>query len=344
MKALLDPLRQIARDLVEKRLWPVAVLLLAAFVALPVVIGSSSDSTPPPPPVAAAATPGTPDAKSLVTRIEPAAAGKHDAPGEVSDPFYDPPAPPADATGAVTSTTRAADRATPAAGTQAAAAPGSATSHVGAGATTPKQRSTRPVGAKRPSTRPVGAKRPSTRPVGAKRPSTRPVGTYYRTVVRWAAAGGEPRTIARLTPLGGRADPAALYLGATKAGATYAVFLLGSNATSHGDGACRRATACRIIGLRAGDSQVITVRRPGGTATRRFKLHVRSVGTVATGAARARTMRIRVHPDGRDVMRAMWQHAPTAAALGPLRYDPASGRLYAVRAATAGAKPPKGRP
>ena len=40
-------------DLREKRLWPVAVLLLAALVAVPVVLKKSPEAPPPAPPVAA---------------------------------------------------------------------------------------------------------------------------------------------------------------------------------------------------------------------------------------------------------------------------------------------------
>ena len=39
-------------DLLEKRLWPVAVVLLAALVAVPVVLSKSSEDAPAPPPVA----------------------------------------------------------------------------------------------------------------------------------------------------------------------------------------------------------------------------------------------------------------------------------------------------
>ena len=42
MNTLIDPLKRIARDLVEKKLWPVAVLLLAALVAVPMMLGGSS--------------------------------------------------------------------------------------------------------------------------------------------------------------------------------------------------------------------------------------------------------------------------------------------------------------
>ena len=99
MKAqLLTPLRSIADDLVKKRLWPIAVLLLAALVAVPFVIGSGSSDAPAPAPVPAAkVAPAAQGAGSgsLVKVVGPAVTGKDDRPGKLDDPFYDPPAPPA---------------------------------------------------------------------------------------------------------------------------------------------------------------------------------------------------------------------------------------------------------
>ena len=145
--------------------------------------------------------------------------------------------------------------------------------------------------------------------------------------------GAWPRPMARLTPIGGARNPAAMFLGVTNAGTRYAVFALAANATSHGDATCRRATNCRMIGLKAGQTQVVTVRRRDG-GVRRFSLQVRSIRAVWGSAARARAARAHVHDDGRRALFALRRRPVTAAALRTVRYDERSGML---RAAGAGA-------
>lgn len=325
MSALLEPLRQIARDLVAKRLWPVAALLLAAIVAVPMLIGSSPEQGPPPAPVAAVAPDA--EAKSIITAADEAVTGKHSRAARIEDPFYDPPAPPEQ-------TARGGSRTsaeTSGGGTAASAkTSGGGTPTAGRPADTSATASPTPASAtSSPTSSATSSATRATRP--------RAESTYSRTQVRWYETGvSKARPIARLTPLGGADDPAALFLGITRSSATYAVFLLAPNASSSGEGACEDDTSCRVIGLRSGESRLVTVQPSGDGRPRRYRLEVVSVRTVATDAATARTMRARVHSDGRDVMRAMWQDRPTAEALGPIRYDVASGLL--VKTATAMAK------
>ena len=305
MNTLTDPLKRIARDLVDKKLWPVAVLLLAAIVAVPFLIGgSSAEEVPPPAPVAAPA-PGAPGSKSLITMIDEGDGGKDTRPGRIKDPFYDPPAPPAP---------ESASGASPAASAATAAAP-----PTGGGA---------PSGGASPA--------PSSSPQTTPQPTTpRPAATsgYYRTVARWSASErSKARPITRLTPFGGAETPAALYLGVTKSDASYAVFLLGPNATSTGDAECEQ-TDCRVIGLKTGQSQVVTVQPSDGSAARTYRLEVASVKAVTTDAATARALRAKVHADGREAMRAMWQHRPTAEALQPIQYDEDRGLLFTTATA-----------
>jgi hypothetical protein len=292
MNALLDPLRQVARDLVAKKLWPLAVLLVIAIVAVPVMIGSSSEDTSAPAPVATA--PATEaGTHSLVTAVEPAVTGAgDDRPGKLDDPFYDPPKPPAEPSSS--SGTAPATGATPSSGT------------------TP--------------TEPTNPANPTT----PAEPVVKPV--YYRTEVRWyETTKGKPQPISRLTPFGGLVDTAALYLGVTKSDGVYAVFLLGPGATSDGEAKCEDAL-CRVMGLQSGQTQLVTVQPADGSAAHQYTLEVVSVRTVETSAAFARHMRAKVHPDGRDVMRSMWEDGPTAEALRPVQFDRSTGLL--VKGAT----------
>ena len=295
MNSLLNPLRQIAKDLVDKKLWPVAVVLLVALVAVPVVIGSSAEEEPAPAPIAAV-TPGADGAatKSLVTLAEdkPAKDAKSRS-GKIADPFYDPP-----------------QEKGPAAGSDAGAASGSPST-----TTAPKTGGAPAAGG---STAPTTTVEP-TEPVVA------PV--YYRTVIRWGEdEDSKPRPISRLTPLGGLLDPGVQYLGVTKSKGTYAVFLLGPNAVSEGEARCNDDD-CRVIGLKSGQQQIVTVVPPDGGAVRQYMLSVVSVRSVEAGAAEARKMRAKVHPDGRDVMRELWSDPTTAKALGPVQYNQTLGLL-----------------
>src|SRR4029453_13927472 len=80
MKAI----RGVLQDLVERKLWPVAVLLLAAAVAVPVYLGrSASDADPPLPPTTQHA--DTKTSKAAVTIEDPAAGD--DRRGSVRNPF-----------------------------------------------------------------------------------------------------------------------------------------------------------------------------------------------------------------------------------------------------------------
>lgn len=298
MNTLIDPLKRIARDLVDKKLWPVAVLLLAALVAVPMLIGGSPAEEAPAPAALAATAPEGPGSKSLVTVVDQAVTGKDSRPGRVDDPFYDPPEPPAVDTGA------------------ASAPAATATTEASKEGGTPAGEGTSDETTPQPAEPAVDH-------------------VYYRTEVRWYADKlSKLRPLSRLTPLGGETDTAILYLGVTKSSGNYAVFLLGANATSDGEAKCED-TDCRVIGLKSGESQIVTVQSADGGEARQYHLEVVRVKRVATDAATARTLRLRVHPDGRDAMRAMWQHEPNATALRPIQYDRDAG-LLVKQAETAG--------
>jgi hypothetical protein len=88
-----------------------------------------------------------------------------------------------------------------------------------------------------------------------------------------------------------------------------------------------------MIELKAGQTQVVTVRRGDG-GVRRYSLHVKSIRAVWTSAARARAARAQVHEAGRSALAALRHHAATAAALRTARHDERTGLL---RAAATGA-------
>jgi hypothetical protein len=156
--------------------------------------------------------------------------------------------------------------------------------------------------------------------------------SVYRTRVRWGQdARAGVHGVSRLQPLGGRSNPALLYLGTTKAG-TRAVFLLGPDASADGDGACAEKS-CRVVRLKAGDSTVVTVQGQDGGDARRYTLVVENIARTAAGSeAAAAKLRARVHHDGRDVLHTLIKDGATAAAIGRFRYDRSLGAVVAVSA------------
>lgn len=310
MSRLLPALRRLVGDLVDKRLWPVALGLVIALVAIPLTLGGSASESPAPgaagstePDPAAAANP------AATAKQTTASSGKPRG-GRIDDPFFDPPR------------TRAASQSVAAGGsTKALAEKTPSATPKPATAAKPRQAKSRP--------------RPATTPAKSAPPPA--VATYLRTVVRINPAAGHPaNAIARLTPLGGAAEPAALFFGVTKADARarYAVFVLGPNATSHGEAICKGATGCRMFGLKAGDAQTVTLRRSSGRRLR-FTLRVESIRAISTDAARAATRRAHVHPDGRRALRVMRADAATAAALRAAQFDTQGGLLVSSDAGDA---------
>jgi hypothetical protein len=292
-------LRSLLTDLVEKRLWPIALLLAITAVAVPVVLGHGGQAASDAPTVLPATPAGavTPPAPA-VKLVGPAMVRSRS--GAVRDPF------------------RRTKKKAPKHHTRAASksGPGSATSAKSAADDTP---AAAPAPKTAAATGAVAAEQPA-----ASGPSV------YRTRVRWGQdAETEVHGLSRLQPLGGRTNPALLYLGTTKAGSR-AVFLLGPNASADGDGTCAEKT-CRVLRLKAGEKTVVPVQGPDGAANRQYTLVVHQIARTATSsAAAAEKLRARVDRDGRDVLHAVIKDAATAAAIGQFRFDRSLGAVVAV--------------
>src|SRR3954451_14475391 len=83
-------LKNVVKDLVEQRLWPVAVLLVAALVAVPILVGRHGGAPAPLPisaPTAAGASSDAPTRSKAAVTIDAEPDGAvHDG-GRVRDPF-----------------------------------------------------------------------------------------------------------------------------------------------------------------------------------------------------------------------------------------------------------------
>ena len=225
--------RGVLRDLVERKLWPIAVLLLAAAIAVPMYLGRVSADDAPLPATVAQADPGK--VSKAAVKVDGAPAAGDERPGGVRNPFKQLHVPKKAAAPAAEPTkTPAADQPTGSSsgGSPSPAAPsgngGSGDSGSGDGGSKPKT------------------------------PAADPLDVYHLSLRFGRAEATQLKTyhdVARLSPLPTADNPFFVYTGVLKDGKT-AVFLLSSDATATGDGHCRPSSkSCQTIEVTEGDTE-----------------------------------------------------------------------------------------
>jgi hypothetical protein len=226
----MNAVRGVLRDLVERKLWPLALLLLVAAVAVPIYLGRPvADSAD----VPVAQQANAAKASKAAVSIEDQASDDKRA-GRVRNPFKQlhVPKPPA----APTTTNPAPTGGQPATsggsgdGSQPPLGPGGTGGSGGSGGdggSTPK-------------------------------PAGDPLDVYHLSLRFGRAESTQLKTyhdVARLSPLPTADNPFFVYTGVLKDGKT-AVFLLSSDATATGDGHCRpSAKSCQTIEVKEGDTE-----------------------------------------------------------------------------------------
>jgi hypothetical protein len=252
----MNVLRNIWTDLVEKKLWPVAAVLVVALVAVPLAMSGGGDDAQPTPAVAETAAPAKEPAVSLDTSVRDTP--KHRK-GGVRDPFKQLhiPKPKAEAKAVA-----AAPVVTPGGGARVTPTPTPST-------TTPNVT---------PST--TG--------------STLTYFTY-RVGIRFGRAGKlrSHRDVKRLTALPSSTFPFFTYMGVLEDRNT-AVFMVNADVAASGDGTCRpSAKRCQLLELKPGDSAKLVYHPTDGRDPITYRLELSSVKQVTTGsqakAARAKS-------------------------------------------------------
>ena len=343
--------RNIIGDLVEKRLWPVAVALIAGIVAVPLVLARGG--TPAPTAAAGAvAAPVAGEETAKVTLVE-SGEGSADRGGKVRDPFNGPtPAQPKDASPGSTgpapgssgaassvaaSATRSAGRKSAGASTGAGAiGSGGATSP--AATTTPKATTTA---------------KPKAKTAPAKPKAVDATDTYHVSL-RFGVNGGKLKTIkdvARLSPLPSATDPFFVFLGVLRTAKTHqqrAVFMVSSDATPTGEGACHPTKQdCETVELTKGQTVFFDYTAPDGTQTQYQLVLVGIHKTQIASTAKAQAAIARHSAVGQELLRdAATRNVRAAAGARAYRFIPATGLLVraerahvTARAAAAGAIP-----
>jgi hypothetical protein len=279
--------KNVLHDLVEKRLWPVAIALVAALVAVPIVLGgsSSSSSAPAPDLATATATNGLANhrdvAREQVVSLEEQAAGKVQRSGKVHDPFVQHHQPKPVKIVAVKAATPESTGSVSSGST-----PDTATGGTGPVATTPTT---------------VPAK-PETSTVDA-----------YRVKLSFGEVGAQKSydNVARLTPLPSSDNPFFVYLGLADDQKS-AIFLINADAVPNGDGSCKPShDDCQQIVLHAGDTEFFDL-QSGTAGVVQYQLDLKSIKKYkAASKASAAKAHARESRAGREYLRQLVADDPT---------------------------------
>ena len=254
-------LRNIWADLVEKRLWPIAVLLFAGVVAVPVVLAKSPAPVPTPVANAVLARDAASDSPTLVTLNAKPSVREHDGRGR--DPFVQPAgSTPQKAQALQSSTTTGSNASTTPTPTGGTGTGGSGTT---GGGSTPSKPKSKP----------------------------KSTASNYVADLRFGQADSMKtlRDVARLTPLPSASSPFFVFLGVKEDGKTL-VFLVSSDAKATGDGKCKPSTAnCETIELKVGDTEFFDLTTDSGVQQYQMDIINVSKASSASSAKSARAAR-----------------------------------------------------
>ena len=327
------------RDLFQRRLWPIVVLLVAAIVGAPFVIHSrakaSAEIVPPAPtPTPASADPGAasgPTAAQPASATSAGAAGRRVPVGVIRRPLRarvsrDPFAPgaqsltrkPSHTAGSTVSSTPATSgvTVTPAPATDSAA-------------TTSEGSESAPVAAAASATTTETTTMTVTTTATATTPTTttsEPAGAGPWTIYEGDARLGTPGDLAdrphlvRLTPLPSAASLKAMFTGVSDHG-QQAVFALADGVTATGPGLCRPDHVhCSAIVLEAGQAEELTYVGPAGNV-RTLQL---AVSRITGRAMSSRSAALAAYQRSSQAGRCELDMAD------PVQYDQARGAVSAI--------------
>jgi hypothetical protein len=276
----MSALTNVWRQLVQRRLWPVAILLIAALAAVPLALAKEPD---PPAPVAAAPITDGESALAIQPIVAQATASERDKRRKVLGAPKNPFGLPDGET------------------------PGSATPPSSTGATTAQDPTTPTSGGTSPGT---VSPSPTTPPVSDPAPAPKTYAINELTVRFGDAASGEleRKSLKRLQPLPSRVEPVLIYLGVLKDGET-AVFLVDHGVAAVGDGDCRPSPdECDTLRLRAGETEFLDVTDDEtGAVTAQYqldlvKIHKSTTASASRAAASSkagrRLLKTRIAADG----------------------------------------------
>ena len=311
-------LRGIRDDLVEKRLWPVALLLVIGLIASPILAlraTSGAAQAPPSPSAPAPAVKATPSANAPANLT--ATPEQRTPKGAYHDPFRN--SAPADSGSSATAGAGVAQTVTPssskpsssgakpntgtgptaglALGPEGNSPGGGSPSSSGSATTVSSGTSSTPSTSTSTPTTSTSTKRAA--PVGAGR-----YAAGFRLDAEWGPVA-DPRSVdnlTRLQVLKAAGQPQIVYLGA-RADGKHALFLITmQHVSATGDGRCLPdPDHCHVVEMAAGDTQMIDI--PTSIGMQQYALVVDSLAARhAVTFAKATTLRTKVVKAGRKLV------------------------------------------
>lgn len=272
-------LRNVWQDMIDKRLWPIALALLIVTVAVPVVLSRGSSDEPAP---TAAAAPGAGGLRDAV--IVAADPGEQPEVGSERDPFFDPPQEASSTpsgggsssggsseTSGGSSAGGSTGKAVESAGTSSGSG-GSSDSGSGSGSTGDSGSSD--------SGKDSGDSGSTTKaPKGSGE-----AGYDVNVTLTVGETSTKYPSTPRLTPLPSADNPLFVYLGVLSDKKT-AVFMVAAASTAVGDGTCRpSADLCETLEIKAGETEFLDV-TTGDNQTVQYQLDLNSITKIGTGGS-----------------------------------------------------------
>ena len=263
----MSAITNVLRQLKERRLWPVAILLVAGLVAVPVVLAKEPAAPAPAPPTTADS--GADDvlaSEPIVAEAAPSdRAKRRHVLGTPKNPF------------AVTETPSGSDEPASSDGSNHADDP---QPNSGSNPTT----STPTGGTSTPST--GSPTTPTTTPgTPASPPKTFAPGSL---TIRFGDGSSSVRkTVKKLQALPSTESPVLIYLGLSRDGKS-AIFLVDEGVEAVGDGDCNPAPdKCETVKLKAGETEFLDVKDETGNTTGQFQVDLIKIHKASAAAARA---------------------------------------------------------
>jgi hypothetical protein len=314
-------LERIVGDLREKRLWPLAVVLLAALVAVPVLLSKGSSSTPPVAQAPAASQSAAPTGLPVVSSTSAPSGGK--LKGSTRNPFnqlvHGAATGVASAISATTGTsTTAGSSGTNSTSGSGSSSSGSSTSSSSTSTTTTTTTTTTTIPTETPKPAPPGLKATQ---------------SYDVKLAITNSAGGVDtiNPLERLSVLPSNKQPLLIELGVLKGG-NRVLFAVQPGAVVSGAGTCVPGPIdCEILSLPQDQTVTLGTQSTGGIQTVALFAVTGISAADHSSVAAANEARRAESQAGRTLL-----NSSTATALSLFHYDPGLGALVDLRNLTVG--------
>ena len=274
----MSPVQNVWRQLVQRRLWPVAIVLVAALAAVPVLLAKDPEPVPAPPAPAADSTDGELASQPIVSlaSADPTAK-RRKVLGTPKNPFrVDPPKVP-----------NQADEGSSGESTPTGGQPVEQTGGSGGGDSAPPS-----------SDAPAAPTTPATPTEPAPAPKKY---APQELTVRFGGGeqGGERMSVKVGEPLPSTETPVLIYTKLLKDGKT-AEFLVAEGVTAVGDGECKPSPeVCETIRLKVGETEFLDVVDETGGAGGQYQLDLLKIHRPGGHSTPSRTMSVRAKSGAR---------------------------------------------